>query len=85
MTLMKKWMCLLAALLMLCACAASEEDGDEDTETSGSWSQINQSLEKGDGWQRIITDPTAFQLGKISPRDSSSRLFTQTVDPSRDG
>ena len=89
---MKKWLCLpfalvlLIALILPAACTAAEGD-DEEEENRGSWSQINQSLEKGDGWQRIVTDPSAFQLGQVTPRENSDRLFTQAwgTYPSLDG
>ena len=87
MKLLKKWFCLLAALTLLAACALGEEEEDTDEASTGSWSQINQSLEKGTDWQRFVADRSAFQLGNVTPREDSDRLKTQAwgTYPSIDG
>ena len=53
-----------AFLLAGCAvsCAAAE---------GGSWSQINQSLARKDGWVRYVQDPSAFRLGESRPLEGS--------------
>ena len=57
---------MMLLMTMGAALAEGENDTDEETQT-GSWSQINQSLARPEGWQRIVTDPSAFQLGEASP------------------
>lgn len=51
---------LLAGCLLGGACAES-----------GSWSQINQSLTRGDSWVRYVQNPAAFQLGNSHPLEGS--------------
>ena len=55
---MMKHTCLLLALLI--ALALSTSAGAD------SWSQINQSIEKEEGWQQIIVD-SSFALGESHP------------------
>ncbi len=75
---MKKIFALLAALTLLVSCAGAE---------SGSWSQINQSLARKDGWVRIVEDPADFQLGESTPREGSENLADMKwgTYPSLDG
>jgi len=40
----------------------------------GSWSQINQSVARGENWQRFVNDPTDFQLGETTPLADSGGL-----------
>ena len=42
---------------------------------SGSWSQINQSLARGEGWQRIVTDRNDFQTGEKTPLAGYDGLY----------
>ena len=49
----------VSLVLALCLCTALGE--------SGSWGQINQSLERGEDRRRIVTDRTDFQLGELRP------------------
>ena len=58
---------ILAAALCLCLSSAAAE--------TGSWGQINQSLERGEDWQRFVEAPTDFQLGDAKPLEGSEGLF----------
>ena len=58
---------ILAAALCLCLQFAAAE--------TGSWGQINQSLERGEDWQRFVEAPTDFQLGGAMPLERSEGLF----------
>ena len=53
----------------------------------GSWSQINQPVERGAGWQRIVTDRAAFSLGESAPyaEDPSVAVRAWGTYPSMDG
>ena len=55
---------ILALCLALGLCSAD----------SGSWSQINQSLERGTDWVRYVEDPADFQLGTLTPLEGSESL-----------
>ncbi len=57
---------LLCVLALLASCALSEG--------SSSWSQINQSIVRGAGWQRFVRDPSDFQLGETKPLEGSENL-----------
>ena len=85
---MKKLCALLALTVLLCAvlCPAGA-DPEEEAEKTGSWSQINQSLARKEGWQRFVEDPSAFRLGEITPRDDNAELFDGAwgTYPSLDG
>ena len=54
---------------------------------SGSWGQINQSLARGENWQRYVTERNDFQLGEKKPYEGSDSLFVQAWGdyPSIDG
>ena len=69
---------LLSAALLLSGSAAAE---------SGSWSQINQSIARGEDWQRYVTDPADFQLGDSVPLEGQEGLSIQQWGdyPSIDG
>ena len=62
---MKKTLILALALCLCLSCALAE---------TGSWSQINQSLESGEDWQRIVEAPADFQLGPAKPLQGSDGL-----------
>ena len=84
---MKKIRCLCfvtAAVLALCCASALAEGG---AAAGGSWSQINQSLERGEGWQRIVKDPGAFSTGEKTPLEGSEGLYIMDwgTYPSIDG
>ena len=57
---------LLLILALLASCALSEG--------SSSWSQINQSIVRGDDWQRFVRDPSDFRLGEAKPLEGSENL-----------
>ncbi len=60
---------LCAAVLCLClmiSLALAE---------GGSWGQINQSLERGEDWVRIVEAPADFQLGEAVPYEGADGLF----------
>ena len=69
---------LLGAALLLSGHAAAE---------SGSWSQINQSIARGEDWQRYVADPADFQLGDTAPLEGQEGLSIQQWGgyPSMDG
>ena len=69
---------LILAVLLLAFSALSE---------SGSWGQINQSLARGEGWQRFVKERNDFQLGEKKPFGDSGSLFIQDwgAYPSIDG
>ena len=69
---MKRLLCMLLACMMLTVPAWAEET-EEETPT-GSWSQINQSVSKGEGWQQVETDGT-FHLGEKTPLEGYDNLF----------
>ena len=59
---------ILALLLLVAACSPSpseEHDQNVMPDRTGSWSQINQTIERGSDWQQIVTD-SQFQLGERS-------------------
>ena len=62
-----KNMLILAAALCLCLSFAVGE--------TGSWGQINQSLERGENWQRFVEAPVDFQLGEAVPLEGSEGLY----------
>ncbi len=55
----------LIAACMLTVCAAE----------GGSWSQINQSLARGENWVRYVQEPADFQLGEARPLEGSEGLL----------
>ena len=63
---MKKTLILALALCLCLTCAAAE---------TGSWGQINQSLERGEDWQRFVEAPVDFQLGEAAPLEGSEGLY----------
>ena len=64
--LMKVLCFMLSAALLLPGLAVAE---------SGSWSQINQSIARGENWQRYVSDPSEFQLGECVPLEGHDGLF----------
>ena len=77
---LRRALCLTACLLLSLLPALGAAEG-------GSWDQINQSVKKGESWQRIVTDPSAFQLGEAHPLEGQPEI--SVVDwgsyPSLDG
>ncbi len=73
-------LCVITAVV-LCVCPLFA--GAE----SSSWSQINQSLERGENWTRYVEDTSAFRLGDAIPLEGSEGLFVGQWDtyPSIDG
>ena len=69
---MKKFLCVLLVCL-LCAAPALAEETEED-KPAGSWSQINQSVSKGEGWKQVETDGS-FHLGEKRPLEGYDNLF----------
>ena len=61
-------LCFALVLSLICAPALSRAEG-------GSWSQINQSVARGEDWQRYVTDPSDFQLGEAVPLSYGKELF----------
>ena len=80
---MKKWICLLLALILLPLYAVAEESKKSD---SGSWSQINQSISRKDNWVRFARGDD-FRLGDTTPLEGSENLFIGAwgTYPSMDG
>ena len=78
--MMKKSRAIFALLLMFSTAGLSEETG-------GSRGQINQSLVRGEGWKRIVTDIAAFSLGKDIPYEADPALSIRDwgTYPSMDG
>ena len=77
---MKKLLCMLL-VCALCVLPALAENPD-----SGSWSQINQAVSKGEGWTKLETDDT-FRLGEKKPLEGYDDLFIGDwgTYPSMDG
>ena len=67
-----KTLCLITALTLLMSCAFAENG---DAPSGSSWSQINQSLERGENWRRIVTEPDDFQTGEKTPLAGSEGLY----------
>ncbi len=65
-----KCLCLLLSLLTAFPCAFSES-----APASSSWSQINQSLARGEGWQRYVDERNDFQTGEMTPLEGSEGLY----------
>ena len=62
---MKQFFAIFLALALLLSAAGAE----------GSWGQINQSIARGEDWQRFVTEPADFQLGEAAPLEGSEGLF----------
>ena len=71
---LKKTLCLILCLTALLSAAPAEETG-EDAAQGSSWSQINQSLERGEDWQRFVTDQSAFAFGGLTPLEGYEGLY----------
>ena len=69
---MKRLLCMFLACVMLTVPAWAEET-EEETST-GSWSQINQSVSKGEDWRQVETDGS-FHLGEKTPLEGYDNLF----------
>ena len=65
---MKKLLCMLLVCVMGVMPALAENPD------SGSWSQINQAVSKGEGWTKLETDDT-FRLGEKKPLEGYDDLF----------
>ena len=78
MKMMKKLACMMIALALVIPTAAMAQ---------GSWGQINQSLERGEDWVRIVENPEEFRLGEAAPIEGQEGLYiTQWgTYPSMDG
>lgn len=92
MKAIKRWTGMLLALAMLAAgLSAGAEEPPENAAApaaeSGSWSQINQSLARGEDWVRIVSLPGEFQLGEARPLEGSPDLMIADWGsyPSMDG
>ncbi|MBR5959541.1 MAG: substrate-binding domain-containing protein [Clostridia bacterium] len=81
---MKKLICLLLALTLVPLFALAEEDEEENT--TGSWSQINQAISRGDSWMHFA-EGDAFRLGETTPLEGSDNLYIGSwgTYPSMDG
>ena len=66
MTKMKKLICMITAMALLIPVASMAQ---------GSWGQINQSLERGENWKRIIQNAEEFQLGETKPMEGQEGLY----------
>ena len=77
---MKRLLCALL-ICMLCDLPALAENPN-----TGSWSQINQAVSKGEGWTKLETDD-AFRLGEKKPLEGYDDLFIGDwgTYPSMDG
>ncbi len=78
---MKKLLCvILACMMILFPCLA------EEAEQTGSWSQINQAVSRGENWRRFASG-SAFSLGVATPLAGSDGLFIASYGtyPSMDG
>ena len=77
---MKKLLCMLLVCVMGVMPALAENPD------SGSWSQINQAVSKGEGWTKLETDDT-FRLGEKKPLEGYDDLFIGDwgTYPSMDG
>lgn len=69
---MKRFLCVWLVCLMFAVPAWAEET--EEEASTGSWSQINQSVSKGEGWQQVETDGS-FHLGEKTPLEGYDDLF----------
>ena len=65
---MKRLLCVLLVCVM-CAVPVLAEEA-----STGSWSQINQSVSKGEGWEKVITDGS-FHLGEKKPLEGYDNLY----------
>ena len=64
---MKRFLSGMICLAVTCALAAG-------TAENGSWSQINQSLARGEHWMRYVQRTDDFQLGETRPLEGSEGL-----------
>ena len=65
---MKLLLCVLMVCVMCFAPVLAEET------STGSWSQINQSVSKGEGWQQVGTDGS-FRLGEKTPLEGYDGMY----------
>lgn len=77
---MKRLVCMVLAMMMLVAAVAygeaqTEAPAPETQPASGSWAQINQSMERPENWQRYVEN-SLFTLGGGVPMESYPE-FTQ--------
>ncbi|MBQ7487736.1 MAG: substrate-binding domain-containing protein, partial [Clostridia bacterium] len=74
---MRKWFVMCLMLCLVSSISLAE----------GSWSQINVSLDRPDGWSRIVTDSSAFALGDDVPYEADPALSIRSwgTYPSIDG
>ena len=80
MNMMRRTVGILGALLWMAVGTAGNAEG-------GSWSQINQSLERSRDWKRIVEAGSDFRLGETVPLADSDGLMIQDWGdyPSMDG
>ena len=80
---MKRFLCCLLCCLLAAAPALAE---NPDT---GSWSQINQAVSRGDNWQKFVTETSSFSftLGEKTPLEGGEGLSIASYGsyPSMDG
>ena len=84
---MKRFLCALLACMMLVLPTLAEEEEDEwEDASTGSWSQINQAVGKGENWQQVGTDDR-FHLGETKPLAGYDSLYIMSWGtwPSMDG
>ena len=67
---MKRFTAVLCMIMVLAFAVCRAETAD-----NGSWSQINQSVARGDDWKRIVNDTSAHSLGEAVPLDGSDGLY----------
>ncbi len=82
-----RMLCILCVLCGLGCTIAPMPGLAEAGAASGSWGQINQSLARGEDWERIVTDRSAFHLGDAVPLEGYDGLSIASwgTYPSIDG
>ena len=89
---MRRFLCVLLVCLVMVLPAIAEEveeytgEGYKQEASTGSWSQINQAVGKGENWQQVETDDR-FHLGEKQPLEGYDNLYIMDWDtwPSIDG
>ncbi|MBO5502032.1 MAG: substrate-binding domain-containing protein [Clostridia bacterium] len=90
---MKHLVCMVLTMMMLvaatagfCGAALSESPAQDAQPTSGSWAQINQSMERPDNWQSYVEN-SLFTLGSGMPMEDYPEytLLDWGTYPSIDG
>ena len=80
-------LCLELALMCALSLGMAETAETEETAGSGSWSQINQSIARGEDWVRYVKEPADFQLGEAKALEGypDLRVMDWGEYPSIDG